>query len=177
MFYLKLEFYLPYLSTRKYLKIFVDRENLPFLALFRYQDIFDNYSPCYIGDAGVGMAGYIEDTIKNADVILAVGCPVFEDFFFQKGEFVSSNTKLIHIDINNNEIGKSEPTDIGIIASPKNAMKKLFENLESLMTGPYREASSFRTIEAKYESDTRKENHKNLINQKMKNGQQNTFEN
>ena len=108
--------------------------------------------------------------VKNADVILAVGCPVFEDFFFQKGEFVSSNTKLIHIDINNNEIGKSEPTDIGIIASPKNAMKKLFENLESLMTGPYREASSFRTIEAKYESDIRKENHKNLINQKMKNG-------
>ena len=108
--------------------------------------------------------------VKNADVILAVGCPVFEDFFFQKGEFVSSNTKLIHIDINNNEIGKSEPTDIGIIASPKNAMKKLFENLESLMTGPYREASSFRAIEAKYESDTRKENHINLVNQEIKNG-------
>lgn len=108
--------------------------------------------------------------VKNADVILAVGCPVFEDFFFQKGEFVSPNTKLIHIDINNNEIGKSEPTDIGIIASPKNAMKKLFENLESLMTGPYREASSFRAIEAKYESDTRKENHINLVNQEIKNG-------
>ena len=56
-----------------YLKKFVERENLPFVALFRYQDIFDNYSHCYIGDAGVGMASYIEDTIKNAGRFIQEG--------------------------------------------------------------------------------------------------------
>ena len=62
-----------------YLKKFVERENLPFVSLFRYQDIFDNYSHCYIGDAGVGMASYIEDTIKNGKIKitkLAQGLPV-----------------------------------------------------------------------------------------------------
>lgn len=56
--------------------------------------------------------------ISNADVIVAVGCPVFEDFFYHHGGFIKPDAKLIQIDINAGEIGKYEPVDIGIVSAP-----------------------------------------------------------
>ena len=63
--------------------------------------------------------------LDNADVILAVGCPVFEDFFYRPGNFVRDNTTLIHIDSDASQIGRKEPTDIGIWASPLYAMMEI----------------------------------------------------
>ena len=84
------------------------------------------------------------DAVQNADVVLAVGCAVFEDFFYQSGDFVPSGAKLIHIDINSGEIGKKEPTDIGIWASPKNALHQLKEGLCLRMDDDAVEAASMR---------------------------------
>lgn len=58
------------------------------------------------------------NAISTADVIVAVGCPVFEDFFYHHGGFINPDAKLIQIDINANEIGKAQPVDIGIVAAP-----------------------------------------------------------
>lgn len=74
------------------------------------------------------------EAIQNADVVLAVGCAVFEDFFYQSGNFVPDDTKLIHVDINSGEIGKKEPTDIGIWASPKHALLQLDEAVKARMS-------------------------------------------
>ncbi len=61
-------------------------------------------------------------TIRNADVVLAVGCPVFEDFFYRSGNFLDDETTLIHVDSDSSQIGRKEPTDIGIWASPLHAL-------------------------------------------------------
>ena len=58
---------------------------------------------------------------------------MFEDFFYQSGNFVPDDTKLIHVDINSGEIGKKEPTDIGIWASPKHALLQLDEAVKARM--------------------------------------------
>lgn len=87
------------------------------------------------------------DAIQNADVVLAVGCAVFEDFFYQSGNFVPDDTKLIHIDINSGEIGKKEPTDIGIWASPKHALHQLDAAVKERMDDDAREAADARRQE------------------------------
>ena len=84
------------------------------------------------------------DAIQNADVVLAVGCAAFEDFFYQSGNFVPTGTKLIHIDINSGEIGKKEPTDVGIWASPKHALPQLNEAVRSRMDEGAVEAANLR---------------------------------
>lgn len=71
------------------------------------------------------------DAVENADVVLAVGCAVFEDFFYRSGNFIPDGTKLIHVDVNSREIGKKEPTDVGIVASPKHALRQLNEAVKS----------------------------------------------
>lgn len=65
------------------------------------------------------------DALDNADVILAVGCPVFEDFFYRSGNFVGDDTTLIHVDSDSSQIGRKEPTDIGIWASPLHALAEI----------------------------------------------------
>ncbi len=95
------------------------------------------------------------DAVQNADVVLAVGCAVFEDFFYQSGDFVPSGTKLIHIDINSGEIGKKEPTDIGIWASPKHALPQLNEALRLRMDDDAVEAASMRRERAARENRAR----------------------
>ena len=72
--------------------------------------------------------------MENADVILAVGCPVFEDFFYRSGNYVGADTTLIHIDADASQIGRKEPTDIGIWASPLHALAEIDIDVRRRMT-------------------------------------------
>ena len=81
---------------------------------------------------------------ENADVVLAVGCPVFEDFFYRSGNFVNPDTTLIHIDSDSSQIGRKEPTDIGIWASPLHAMAELEIDVRRRMTAEDAEAAEAR---------------------------------
>ncbi len=81
------------------------------------------------------------EAIRAADVVLAVGTPVFQDFFHQPGRVLRPETKLVHIDIHPGEIGKSEPTDIGILAAPRPALAQLDEAVESMIKGAEIEAA------------------------------------
>ena len=81
---------------------------------------------------------------SDADVVLAVGTNVFSGFFHFPGRSLGPNTKLIHMDQASREIGKSEPTDIGIIADPKVGLAHLADALASDMTGAHREAAQGR---------------------------------
>ena len=80
----------------------------------------------------------------DADVVLAVGTNVFSGFFHQSGRALGVDTKLIHMDQAAREVGKSEPTDIGIIADPKIGLAHLAEAIESDISGSDREAAQGR---------------------------------
>ena len=82
--------------------------------------------------------------MQSADVVVAVGCPVFSDFFHTPGRALGQNTKLIHIDMQPGDIGKSEPTDIGIFASPRDALALLCSELERRQDGSEIEAARSR---------------------------------
>ena len=95
------------------------------------------------------------EAIQNADVVLAVGCAVFDDFFYQSGNFVPSDAKLIHIDMNSGEIGKKEPTDIGIWASPKHALLQLDEAVKTRMNHEAAESASTRRTQIAHDNRAR----------------------
>ena len=82
--------------------------------------------------------------LDNADVILAVGCPVFEDFFYRSGNFVGADTTLIHVDADASQIGRKEPTDIGIWASPRHAMAEIDLDVQRRMSDEDVEAAESR---------------------------------
>ncbi len=83
--------------------------------------------------------------LEQADAVLVVGAPAFQDFFYLGGgRTVGPKTVLIHIDPNGDEIGRSEPTDIGILAAPAAALAALDTALAERLRPADREAAASR---------------------------------
>ena len=92
-------------------------------------------------DLFVGYAGWIGSTAGNklatdADVVLAVGCR-FTDMHtssFEQGvSFEIPPSKLIHVDIDPEEIGKNYPVEVGIQGDAKVVTDQLHEELTERM--------------------------------------------
>lgn len=55
------------------LATFVNTYNLPVAASFRRQDLFDNRDPHYVGQIGLGSSPQLQERLKQADLVLALG--------------------------------------------------------------------------------------------------------
>lgn len=84
------------------------------------------------------------EILESADAVLAVGTNVFTGLFHFSGRALNPNARLVHIDSAVGEIGKSEPTDVGILADPKVALIELAKKLETVMSGSAQEAAKGR---------------------------------
>ena len=52
---------------------FAEARDLPVAVTFRRQDYFDNASPCYVGDLGVGMNPKLGQRLRDTDCLLVLG--------------------------------------------------------------------------------------------------------
>ena len=82
--------------------------------------------------------------LEDADAVVAVGTPAFPGYFYFSGSALKPETKLIHIDADATQIGRTEPTDVGIVADARTAMTALADALELQMTGAAKEAAKGR---------------------------------
>jgi len=99
---------------------FAEGAGIPVLAAFRYQDRFDNHSPCYAGEAGVGMPPHVKAILREADTILAVNVRFGEMTTdgYTLLEVPVPRQALIHVHGSDREIGKIYQPTIGIHAGP-----------------------------------------------------------
>lgn len=95
--------------------------------------------------------------IRSADLIIAAGCTVFDDFFHQEGSILTEGTNLVHIDSDPGSIGKSEPVDIGVLASPQVVVRQLADAAADEFTGTKTEEAALRVREATAQSAARRE--------------------
>ncbi|WP_080872926.1 thiamine pyrophosphate-dependent enzyme [Oceanobacillus timonensis] len=98
--------------------------SIPVMTSFRRHDAFPNDHPNYGGHVGLSAHPKIIETIQEADVILAIGMK-FSQVFTQEYTLLKEHTKLIHIDINDQAVGKVYETEIGIVSDAKQALKEL----------------------------------------------------
>ena len=112
-------------------------------ASFYSQVNFPTSHPQFLGLASPGMpAGKAQ--LENADAVVAVGTPVFPGYFYFSGRALEPDTKLIHIDSDSTQIGRTEPTDVGLVADPHTGMTALADALELKMSGAAKEAAKGR---------------------------------
>lgn len=122
---------------------FAERLQIPVMAAFRRHDIFPNKHYLYAGHLGLGTSKQILQTVKEADVILALGTRLSE-VTTQDYTLLTKEQKLIHVDIEQEVIGKVYPPNLAIIADMKNALKA-FEEITLSSTWPsWAEASHLR---------------------------------
>ncbi|MFO1142889.1 MAG: thiamine pyrophosphate-binding protein [Amaricoccus sp.] len=107
-------------AGRRALQAWAEASGIPVVAGFRYQDRFDNFSPVYAGEAGVGMPAHVRRLMREADVILAINTRFGEmttDGYTLLAVPVPAQT-LIHVHASDREIGKIYQPTLAIHAGP-----------------------------------------------------------
>ena len=112
-------------TARELLKSFAERCSLPVACVFRFQDLMDNHSPNYVGDAGVGMSPHMKEMLGTADVILALGPRFGESTTDGYSLFTAPDPvqKLIHVHASDREIGKIYQPVLPIHAHPESFLE------------------------------------------------------
>jgi acetolactate synthase-1/2/3 large subunit len=55
------------------IRAFAETNRLPVTCAFRFQDLFDNRHPQYIGDVGIGINPKLAARVRESDLIIAIG--------------------------------------------------------------------------------------------------------
>ncbi|MBV2143432.1 thiamine pyrophosphate-binding protein [Falsochrobactrum sp. TDYN1] len=113
------------------LQAFAEASDIPVVAAFRYQDQFDNFSPVFCGEAGVGMPAHVRRLVTEADTILAINVRFGEmttDGYTLLSVPVPAQ-QLIHVHASDLEIGKIYQPTIGIQAG-SNAFSKALKPVQ-----------------------------------------------
>jgi acetolactate synthase-1/2/3 large subunit len=107
-------------AGRTALQAFAEASDIPVVAALRYQDMFDNHSPCYAGDLGLGLAAGVRKTMAEADVILALNTRFGEisTESYTLFQVPVPRQKIIHVHASAAEIGKVYIPTLGIPAGP-----------------------------------------------------------
>lgn len=111
------------------LQHFVETNHLPVAAAFRFNDILDNNSPSYIGDAGLGKSLAMQEALKNADVVLALNIRFGENTTdgYSIFDVPKMAATLIHSHASDVELNKIYFADVPIHSGPNALCKELRE--------------------------------------------------
>ncbi len=107
-------------AGRAALQHFAETSDIPVLAAFRFQDQFDNFSPVFTGEAGVGMLPHAKALMRDSDVMLAVNAR-FGEMTTDGYTLLSvpnAAQHLIHVHGSDREIGKIYQPVLGIHSGP-----------------------------------------------------------
>ena len=113
------------------------------------KDIVDNTHPLYCWSAGSKGTTIGLKMTSNADVILALGCRFADETASSYKEGVSFSippTKLIHIDLDPNEIGKNYPVSVGIVGDAKACLIQILDELADYSRN-YKDSEYFKEIQ------------------------------
>lgn len=110
------------------LREFIDHMGIPVAYTLMGKGAVSDDHPLTLGMTGFWGTKFINDTCRNADLILALGtrfseadCSSWEPEY----TFHIPPTRLLHIDIDPREIGRNFPAEMGVVADLKSALQVL----------------------------------------------------
>ncbi|MDQ0298050.1 acetolactate synthase-1/2/3 large subunit [Salibacterium salarium] len=110
------------------LRELVDHLGIPVAYSLMGKGAVSDDHPLTLGMTGFWGTKFINDTCRDADLILALGTRFSEadsSSWYPEYTFDIPKTKLIHIDIDSKELGRNYPVDLGIVADIKEALIEL----------------------------------------------------
>jgi acetolactate synthase-1/2/3 large subunit len=110
------------------LRAFVDHMSIPLAHSLMGKGALPDDHPLTLGMTGFWGAKFVNDKCLAADWLIGLGTRFKEadcSSWYPDFTFNIPPTKLIHIDIEPQEIGRNFPTEIGVVADLKQALKTL----------------------------------------------------
>ncbi|HSA90873.1 MAG TPA: thiamine pyrophosphate-binding protein [Burkholderiales bacterium] len=95
-------------ATTQQLQGWIEANGLPVGTSFRCQDLFDNRSPNYAGDVGIGINPKLAQRVKEADVLVVIGARLGEmtTSAYTLVEAPLPRQTLIHVHAGAEELGR-----------------------------------------------------------------------
>jgi acetolactate synthase-1/2/3 large subunit len=112
------------------LKALVDHLSIPVAHSLMGKGALPDDHPLILGMTGFWGTQYINDSCRNADLILGLGSRFKEadaSSWYPEFTFDIPKTRLIQIDIEPSEIGRNYPVEIGVVADLKQALGVLLQ--------------------------------------------------
>jgi acetolactate synthase I/II/III large subunit len=106
---------------------FAKANALPVLASFRRQDLIDNRHPCYAGHLSLGLPPHLQQRVKGADLIIALGTRLGDVTTMTYSVLKPPRTaaRLVHIHPDANEINRVYQADVPIVSAPSAAAVRM----------------------------------------------------
>jgi acetolactate synthase-1/2/3 large subunit len=109
---------------------FAEHVNVPVYSTFMGKGAMSARHPLHLGIAGCWGEYPATEAARSADVILAIGCR-FSDIHCSSWvpgyTYNIPPTKLIHVDLDPQEIGRNYPTELGIVGDAREVLRQLIE--------------------------------------------------
>ncbi len=94
---------------------------------------FPTGHPQYLGPLSLRVTSQ-RAALREVDLVVAVGSDPFEELFYWGDVILPPETSLVHIDSDAGRIGRSEPTDVGIVGNCKLALTDLVAALNERLS-------------------------------------------
>jgi acetolactate synthase-1/2/3 large subunit len=106
-----------------YLRL-AERFDAPVMTTWMRQSAVPHHHPAYLGALGYGAHDVTERAVRDADVLLALGCR-FSEFTTNGWTLLSATTRLVHVDIDASELGRVYVPDVGLVSDARLAAAAL----------------------------------------------------
>lgn len=107
-----------------------DRLGAPLITTWMRQSLIPHDVEAYLGALGYGAHDLTERAVREADVLLALGCR-FSEFTTKRWTLLSEHTRLVHVDIDPVELGRVYVPEVGITSDAGLAAASLLDRLSA----------------------------------------------
>ncbi|MCW2839862.1 MAG: hypothetical protein JWR55_1345 [Aeromicrobium sp.] len=87
----------------------------PVVTTWLRKDRFPNDHPQFVGTLGAGVLPVTDDAVRECDVLVALGCR-FSEFSTQRWTLISPGTRIVHVDVDPDELGHVYVPELGVHA-------------------------------------------------------------
>lgn len=116
--------------------------------------------PLYLGSLDFTKPDRLREALKDCDVLLAVGVPLFQVIFPDPdAPVLPKDAKVVQIDANSWQIGRNFPAAVGLLADPKAALADLAELVRHKQTSAQADAAASRRAATANRTQTARESY------------------
>jgi acetolactate synthase-1/2/3 large subunit len=117
----------------------------PVATTWSRKDRFPGDDPHYVGALGAGSLPVTDETVRDADVVVALGCR-FSEFTTKRWTLPPPGVTLVHADIDPGELGRVFVPAVGLVADAGRAAVAIAEALAEVDAPPGRAESRTRRL-------------------------------
>jgi acetolactate synthase I/II/III large subunit len=136
-------------SAAEELREFVGKTSLPITSTLMALGVISDDEELSLKFPGMHGAAYANLAIYEADLLIAVGMR-FDDRITGKISEFGKNAKVIHIDVDPAEIGKSIPVDVPIVGDAKQILHAFNKNMETPLEQKTEWLDRIKSLKAEY---------------------------